>query len=35
MESLEALGLPNKNSLYEVSAIRINKTVQMTLQTYF
>ena len=31
---LKSLGLPNKNSPSEVSALRINKTVQMTLQAY-
>ena len=34
-ELLKSVVLPNKNSPCEVSALRINKTVQMTLQTYF
>ena len=32
---LKSVGLLNKNSPCKVSALRINKTVQMTLQTYF
>ena len=31
----KSVGLLNKNSPCKVSALRINKTVQMTLQTYF
>ena len=32
---LKSVGLLNKNSPCKVNALRINKTVQMTLQTYF
>ena len=32
---LKSVGLLNKNSPCKVSVLRINKTVQMTLQTYF
>ena len=32
---LKSVGLLNKNSPSKVNVLRINKTVQMTLQTYF